>query len=171
MKAIVCMTPQGGIGYRNKIPWKSKLDLQYFREITEGNGNNAIVMGRKTFQSMNNRPLPRRRNYIMTKDASISNHYIHDVVVESNVQNIALLDIIFDDVFIIGGSEIYSLFENFITTIYVTYIETIFPCDRYFPINLTNFKKTIIKETVDEKNQKLVFCVYYRIDNDCMNLL
>jgi dihydrofolate reductase len=171
MKAIVCMTPQGGIGYRNKIPWKSKLDLQYFREITEGNGNNAIVMGRKTFQSMNNRPLPRRRNYIMTKDASISNHYIHDVVVESNVQNIALLDIIFDDVFIIGGAEIYSLFENFITTIYVTYIETIFPCDRYFPINLTNFKKTIIKETVDEKNQKLVFCVYYRIDNDCMNLL
>jgi len=171
MKAIVCMTPQGGIGYRNKIPWKSKLDLQYFREITEGNGNNAIVMGRKTFQSMNNRPLPRRRNYIMTKDASISNHYIHDVVVESNVQNIALLDIIFDDVFIIGGSEIYSLFEKFITTIYVTYIETIFPCDRYFPINLTNFKKTIIKETVDEKNQKLVFCVYYRIDNDCMNLL
>lgn len=171
MKAIVCMTPQGGIGYRNKIPWKSKLDLQYFREITEGNGNNAIVMGRKTFQSMNNRPLPRRRNYIMTKDASISNHYIHDVVVESNVQNIALLDLIFDDVFIIGGSEIYNLFEKFITTIYVTYIETIFPCDRYFPINLTNFKKTIIKETVDEKNQKLVFCVYYRIDNDCMNLL
>ena len=171
MKAIVCMTPQGGIGYRNKIPWKSKLDLQYFREITEGNGNNAIVMGRKTFQSMNNRPLPRRRNYIMTKDASISNHYIHDVVVESNVQNIALLDLIFDDVFIIGGAEIYNLFEKFITTIYVTYIETIFPCDRYFPINLTNFKKTIIKETVDEKNQKLVFCVYYRIDNDCMNLL
>jgi dihydrofolate reductase len=52
MKAIVCMTPQGGIGYRNKIPWKSKLDLKYFREITEGNGNNAVVMGRKTFQSL-----------------------------------------------------------------------------------------------------------------------
>lgn len=162
MKAIVCMTPQGGIGYKNKIPWKSKMDLKYFKEITEGNGNNAVVMGRKTFQSMNNRPLPRRRNYIMTRDASVSKNYIHDVVVESNIQNVFLLDFIFEDVFIIGGAEIYELFENFITTVYVTYIETIFPCDTYFPINLTNFTKTILKETVDEKNQKLVFCVYER---------
>ena len=107
----------------------------------------------------------------MTRDATISRHYIHDIVVESNLQNIVLLDLIFDDVFIIGGEEIYKLFENYITTIYVTYIETIFPCDTYFPIKLTNFTKTILKETVDEKNQKLVFCLYERIDNDCMNLL
>lgn len=171
MKAIVCMTLQCGIGHKNKIPWKSKADLQFFRQITEGKGNNAVVMGRKTFQSMNNRPLPRRRNYIMSRDATISKNYIHDVVVESNLQNIVLLDLIFDDVFIIGGEEIYKLFENYITTIYVTYIETIFPCDTYFPIKLTNFTKTILKETVDEKNQKLVFCLYERIDNDCMNLL
>lgn len=168
MKAIVCMTPQGGIGYRNKIPWKSKMDLKFFREITEGNGNNAVVMGRKTFQSLNNRPLPNRRNYIMTRDASISKNFIHDVVVESSVENIFLLNFLFEDVFIIGGAEIYKMFENYITTIYVTYIDTIFPCDRFFTINLRNFTKKIIKETFDENNQKLTFCVYERIQVDSM---
>jgi dihydrofolate reductase len=162
------MTPQGGIGYRNKIPWKSKLDLKYFREITEGNGNNAVVMGRKTFQSLNNRPLPRRRNYIMSRDASISKSYMHDVVVEASVENVFLLNYLFDDVFIIGGAEIYKLFENYIDVIYVTYIETISPCDVFFPISLTKFTKKIIKETVDENNQKLVFCVYEKLSLDSM---
>ena len=88
MKAIVCMNDLGGIGINNRLPWKSKLEMDYFRKVTTGNGNNAVVMGRKTFESLNYRPLKNRRNYIFTRDATISNYYEADIVVESNIENI-----------------------------------------------------------------------------------
>ena len=68
MKAIVCMTPDTGIGYRNSLPWRSKKEMAYFKEKTTGKGNNAVIMGYNTFRSLGFRPLPNRRNYIMTRD-------------------------------------------------------------------------------------------------------
>ena len=162
MKAIVCMNENGGIGYKNSLPWKSKKDLRFFKEITTGNGNNAVVMGRKTFDSMKQRPLFGRRNYVMTKNNFFIDNFKEDLIVESNPVNIILLDSIFDNVFIIGGSEIYKLFEDCIDTIYVTHIKNNTYCDAYFPINLINFKRDIISETVDENNQTLIFCLYTR---------
>ena len=66
MKAIVCMNEINGIGHFNGIPWHSRLDFSYFKKKTIGNGNNAIVMGRKTYESIG-RPLPNRINYVVSK--------------------------------------------------------------------------------------------------------
>ena len=163
MKAIVCMTSSGGIGYRNKIPWSCPRYVDFFRKITAGEktGENAVVMGRKTFDSIRV-PVRNCRNYILSKDASISSRYPDDVVFESSVENIALLELLFSDVFVIGGAEIFALLEDKIDIWYVVFIETIFPCDVRFPIDLQKYNKTILKTETDEFNQKLVFCMYYR---------
>ena len=88
MKAIVCINDLGGIGNANQLPWKSKVEMDYFKKMTIGNGNNAVVMGRKTFDSMNQRPLKMRRNYVFTRDASISDLYDADIVVELSLIHI-----------------------------------------------------------------------------------
>ena len=53
------------IGYKNKIPWLLKNDLKYFKKLTIGNNNNAVVMGRKTWESLPVNKLPKRDNLIL----------------------------------------------------------------------------------------------------------
>ena len=162
MRAIVCMDDRGGIGYKNKLPWRCKLDIQYFRNMTIGNGNNAIVMGRKTFDSMNNRALQKRRNYVMTRDATLSSIFSEDIIMESQLENILLLPFIFEQVYVIGGSQIYKLFEPHLETIYVTHLAGRFHCDEFFPIDLNKYTKEVINETFDEVGRKVTFCVYHK---------
>ena len=52
MKLIVAFSRNYGIGYKNKIPWLLKKDLNYFKKLTIGNGNNAVIMGKNTWKSM-----------------------------------------------------------------------------------------------------------------------
>ena len=161
MKGIVCMNDLGGIGFNNRLPWKSKLEMDYFRKVTTGNGNNAVVMGRKTFESLNYRPLKNRRNYIFTRDATISDYYEADVIVESNIENILLLERVFDEVYVIGGAETYRLFAPFIDTFYVTQIHNCNPCDTFFPVDLTMYEERLIDELVDENTQMVSFYQYH----------
>ena len=161
MKAIVCMTDMKGIGYKNRLPWKLRADLLYFKYKTIGNGRNAIVMGFNTFKSIGYRGLPNRRNYVMTRNPiEMSRIYGSDVVFESNVQNILLLDTIFEEVFVIGGESIYSLFEPYYSEIYVTHIKNFSaPVDTFFNVDLTKYKKKVT-DTTEENNRKLEFCIY-----------
>ena len=132
MKAIVCMNEMKGIGYRNRLPWRLKRDLDFFREVTMGKGNNAVIMGYKTFQSMGCRSLAKRRNYIITHNPQEKIQSCGaDVVFESNIQNLLMLDAIFDEVFVIGGEAIYKLFEPYYQQIYVTHIKKPCPVDTF----------------------------------------
>jgi dihydrofolate reductase len=163
MKAIVCMNSNRGIGLKNRIPWRCKEDLAFFRETTIGNGNNAVVMGRKTFDSLQGRPLQKRRNYVLTKNPDIGHYFGGDVVFESSFENILLLTSIFDEVYIIGGQEIYALFEPYIQELYVTVIKNKVVCDSYFPINLNKFDlvEEVFRDTRD--NGQICFSCYLRI--------
>ena len=64
-KLIVAICKNRGIGYKNKLPWSFSSDMKYFSNITRGNNNNAIIMGRKTFESIG-RALPKRHNIILS---------------------------------------------------------------------------------------------------------
>lgn len=162
MKAIVCMTPMKGIGYHNKLPWKSKEDLKFFKEMTIGKGNNAVVMGYNTFQSLGYRGLPNRRNYVMTRNPRhCSDAFKNDIVFESSVDNILLLNFIFDDVFIIGGESIYKLFEPYCCEVYVTVIHRSCCVDTFFPMNLEYHKKEKIK-SINEEGTQLEFFKYIK---------
>jgi dihydrofolate reductase len=152
----------GGIGNVNQLPWKSKVEMDYFRKVTTGNGNNAVVMGRKTFESLKYRPLKNRRNYIFTRDATISDLFEADVIVESNIENILLLEHVFDEVYIIGGAETYRIFAPFIDTFYVTRIHNCVLCDTFFPVDLIYYHEELLQELVDEHMQLLSFYKYSR---------
>ena len=67
---IVATTPLRGIGLNGKLPWKNTVDMKYFRNITtqrmDETKQNAVIMGRNTFKSMDCKPLPNRKNYCIT---------------------------------------------------------------------------------------------------------
>ena len=146
-KIIVATCKNNGIGINNKLPWPTiKEDMKMFSKLTIGNGNNAVIMGRKTYESIG-KPLKNRMNIVLSNTLNINND---NLILFNNVN-----DIInhckkkkFEDVWIIGGEKIYSLFINLdiVKEIYQTNIYKDFECDSYFPeikykYNLKEIKK------------------------------
>lgn len=118
-------------------------------------------MGYNTFRSLGFRPLPNRRNYIMTRDPDKKSQcHGSDVVFESNFHNLLFLNFIFDEVYVIGGESIYELFQPYLQEIYVTeiYIDCI--TDTCFVVDLSSYHKTMLKKEKDENGIPLIFYVY-----------
>ena len=65
-KLIAAVSKDGGIGKQGHLPWRIKEDLAFFSKMTRGNGNNAVIMGRKTWNSLEGKHLPGRDNYILS---------------------------------------------------------------------------------------------------------
>ena len=95
--AIVAMDPNRLIGRDGTLPWHLPEDLAFFKRTTLGH---PVLMGRKTFESIG-RPLPKRRNIVLTRDKSWSHPGV-DVI--HSPEEIPATD---GDVFVIGGAEIY----------------------------------------------------------------
>ena len=68
---IVAVDLNNGIGKNGTIPWKIPDDLKRFSKLTKGSGNNAMIMGRKTWESLPKKPLPFRDNLILSSTISI----------------------------------------------------------------------------------------------------
>lgn len=69
---VIGKTLAGGIGKNNRLPWKLPSDLKMFKKITtSGLHGNSIIMGRKTFESINSKPLPNRLNIVVSKESKI----------------------------------------------------------------------------------------------------
>ena len=113
------------IGKDNQLIWKVPGDLKRFKELTTGN---PILMGRKTFESIG-KPLPNRLNIILTKDKSFQKdgcliyNSIDDVLPLFEKQNL----------WVIGGGEIYRQFMDKSDKIELTLIHKDFEGDSYFP--------------------------------------
>ena len=71
MNLIVAYCKNRGIGFKNTLPWKLSLDMNRFKKLTIGNKNNAVIMGRNTWESLplKYKPLPKRTNIILTTKA------------------------------------------------------------------------------------------------------
>lgn len=123
---IVAMSRNRVIGKNNTLPWHIPEDLKYFKEMTTGH---TIIMGRKTYESIG-KALPNRRNIILTKN--------HDFLAEGctvvhSVREAMQLSIPEDELFVIGGAEIYSLFLPFASKLYITQIHAKIEGDTFFP--------------------------------------
>ena len=68
MNLIVAYCRNRGIGFQNKLPWKLSQDMNRFKNLTIGNGNNAVVMGKNTWESLPQKykPLPKRANIVLS---------------------------------------------------------------------------------------------------------
>lgn len=103
LTAVVAMGPGRVIGKDGGLPWHLPEDLKFFKRTTAGY---PIVMGRKTFESIG-KPLPKRRNIVLTRDPSWS---AEGVEVIHSPEELARLDGLGEQIFVIGGAEIYKAF-------------------------------------------------------------
>jgi dihydrofolate reductase len=127
LSLIAAIGKNNELGKDNKLLWDLPADMRHFRETTSGH---PVVMGRKTFESIG-RPLPKRRNIVITRDSSYSREGIE--VVHSIEEAIALFKEIPEEVFIIGGAEIYKQSLPFANRLYITRVESNFDADAFFP--------------------------------------
>ncbi len=122
---VVAISENHVIGKDNKLLWHLPADLKHFKDITTGH---SIIMGRKTYESVG-KPLPKRRNIIITRQA-IS---IEGCEVVNSVEAALELCKGEQEVFIVGGAEIYRQSLNLTDRIYLTIVHQTFEGDSFFP--------------------------------------
>lgn len=126
LTAIVAMTPERVIGKNGDLPWNLPDDLQFFKQYTSGH---PIVMGRKTFDSIG-RPLPKRQNIVISRNPE----WVHDgVEMIQNPKELDNLPLINQQVFVIGGEQIYRFFLPILDEIVITHVNDRYEGDTYFP--------------------------------------
>jgi dihydrofolate reductase len=146
---IAALDENNGIGKDNKLLCYLPADLKRFKQLTTGH---CIVMGRKTFESLPNGPLPNRRNIVLTRNPSFK---------KDGVDVINSVDEVFDickneeKVFVIGGEEVYKLFMQKADILYITRTHHQFDADAYFPdFNEEEWKLVNkVENQPDEKNK------------------
>ncbi|MGE7673321.1 dihydrofolate reductase [Lysinibacillus sp. NPDC094403] len=114
------------IGYENGMPWHLPGDLKYFKEKTMGK---PMIMGRKTFESIG-RPLPGRRNIVITRD---ENYQADGIEVVTSLEGALALAGDVPEIMIIGGEQIFRLSMDIADCLYITKINHAFNGDTYFP--------------------------------------
>lgn len=152
LSVIVAMAHNRVIGLNNQMPWHLPADLAWFKKNTL---NKPVIMGRKTFESIG-RPLPNRHNIVISRQIESIDNKI------SNVSWVKSIDeaISFaqkqqpDEVFIIGGGNIYKQVLPLIDRLYLTHIDAELQGDTYFPDYLPEQWQVIYQEDhqADEKN-------------------
>ncbi len=144
MNIIVAVDENFGIGYKNDLLYNIPLDKKFFREATTGK---TVVMGRKTFESLpNGNPLPNRENIVLSKSGDFGNDGVkiyNDI--NKFLEEIDLHDS--NDIFIIGGEEIYKLFLKRCEYAYVTKIKSRKKADKFFP-NIDREKNWVLDDTI-----------------------
>lgn len=156
IKIVVAVSKNWVIGNNNTLIWKLPNDLKRFKEITTGG---SVVMGRKTYESIG-RPLPNRRNIIITRDL---NYHIEYCEVVNSIEEALLLTN--NDCFIIGGGEIYKQALPITDVIYLTRIDEEFEGDTYFPeLNKNDWFESLneIFEPDEKNKHKYSFIKYER---------
>ncbi len=141
VRLIVAISENNAIGKDNKLIWHLPEDLKRFKRLTTGH---TIIMGRNTYESIG-RPLPNRKNIVVTRQ---KDYVAENCIVVDSIEKALELSNLEDEVFIIGGSQIYRevLDKNLVEQLDVT--------DTYFPeIDLTIWKESIrIDYHKDDKN-------------------
>lgn len=129
---IVAMSENYVIGHNHQMPWHIPEDLKFFKHMTM---NSVIVMGRKTFDSFPNGPLPNRVHVVITRTPDICANKENVIYCTYEDANRAIdhYRAAGQKVFIIGGAEIYKLFFNSCVALHITLIDESFVGDTYFP--------------------------------------
>ncbi|MEK7164891.1 MAG: dihydrofolate reductase [Patescibacteria group bacterium] len=139
------------LGRDNKLLWRIPEDLKRFRVLTEGH---PIIMGRKTFESIG-RPLPKRTNIIITRQAD---YKAEGCIVVGSVEAAIAKAKEFDEqeIFIIGGGEIYKQALPRVDKLYLTVVKDSQEADVYFP-DYSEFTKIIKQENSHFTNYEVQY--------------
>lgn len=154
MKTIIiaAVSQNNVIGRNNNIPWENKEELEYFKETTI---NHAVLMGRKTFESIG-KSLPKRFNLVVSRKTHISdkrNNLFYFTSVKKALEFAEKLNI--EKTFIVGGSDIYSQMINEVDELLISRMPFEIVGDKYFPkINSNIWKLKVLKKLRSFKVEK-----------------
>jgi dihydrofolate reductase len=143
------------IGGDNDLPWYLPEDLKHFKEITLGK---TVIMGRKTYESIVkrlNKPLPGRKNVVITRQDDYS---VPSTVLVFQSLESAFKALSSQDLYIIGGAEIFKQALSLAQKLYITHVKGNYEGDAFFPaLDYAQWEK--IEE---QKFDKYSFAVYKR---------
>ena len=153
---IVAMDRDGCIGKGNALPWRLSCDMARFKGLTEADGFNSVVMGRRTWDSLPDRfrPLPERVNIVMSRDTDWEDEGAITALYAGRAIEIAFAEGS-DECWIIGGAQIYEMFMDRVEEIHVTEVQTDDSGDVFFPKWDQSQWSKLLVETVgaDEQNE------------------
>ncbi|MEI7508785.1 MAG: dihydrofolate reductase [Flavobacterium sp.] len=143
---IAAAAENNALGKDNQLIWHLPDDFKRFKEITSGH---YIVMGRKTFESFP-KPLPNRTHVIITRQ---ENYIAEGCIVVNSLEKAIEACPKEEEVFVIGGAEIYRQSIDFADKIELTRVHDTFEADAYFPvINLNQWE--LVFEEYHPKDEK-----------------
>ena len=156
---VAAVADNYAIGKGNKLPWHLPADLKHFRELTTGH---AVVMGKRTFESLPNGPLPNRRNVVLT---SVMSEGVNEGYFEAD----SLEDAFYlcekeEKVFIVGGAAVYRQSLEIAESLYITWVHHEFSADIYFPeVDFSKLEEVSRQDMpADEKNPYPYSFVHYK---------
>ena len=169
ISAIVAVDSNWGIGYNGQLLEHISDDLKRFKELTS---NNTVVMGRKTWESLPNKPLPNRFNIVLTSTPFQMEQTVNTkfLAMDDFLMNLDSLEEFMNEygkeIFIIGGGQIYHSLLSIYDRVYVTKIyKSHENVDSYFPNldNDNNWKMVSASEILTNNNLTYQFCCYDRV--------
>ncbi len=131
---IVAVARGGVIGKDGKLPWHFSADLKYFKKTTMGS---TLLMGRKTFESIGQKPLPGRENFVLSRQKKMDRENLRFF---DSLEK-ALAEVKTEKAFIIGGGELFGETLSKIDGIFLTRIDADFKGDTFYPAIPRDFKE------------------------------
>lgn len=147
LSIIVAVAENNGIGNKNELLTHISADLKRFKQITKGH---TVVMGRNTWFSLPNKPLPGRQNIVITNnpeeqfEGADTVHSIQEAI-DACPDN--------EESFIMGGAMIYEQFFTIADKIYLTKIHKTFEADTFFP-EIKDDDWRIVSEEIIENDEQ-----------------
>lgn len=141
ISVIAALARNGVIGIENRLPWRLPEDLAHFKALTL---NRPVLMGRKTFESLG-RPLPGRTNIVITRNPD----YCRDsCLVADSIPAALALCTDADEVFFIGGADLYAQAIPLADRLYLTEVDIDAAGDAWFP----DYDKSVFREVSRESH-------------------
>lgn len=161
---IAAVSEDLGIGKDNELLWRIPEDLKRFKKLTS---SNTVIMGKKTWMSLPVKPLPGRRNIVLTDIPGECFECSETAISVEDALNKCSKD---ENIFVIGGGSVYRQFMPLADRLYITHIHKKAPADVFFPkIDLRKWK--IIEksehEVEDESGISYTYAVYERRMKKC----
>lgn len=159
MKLIVAVSASWGIGKKGGLLFNIPKDMKFFRETTMGK---TVILGRRNLESFpGTKPLPKRTNIILTRNKDFS---CEGAIVCGSVDELLELPMEKEDMFVIGGEEIYRQLLPYCNVCYVTKVHEDTDADR-FMVNLdeaSDWQLSEESEEIEDNGHILTFCTYER---------
>jgi dihydrofolate reductase len=137
---IVAVSEDWGIGKENELLWHLPEDMKRFKKLTLGNN---VIMGKKTWESLPLKPLPGRKNIVLT---DVPDEYIDCSVTAYSIEDALSKCEDGEEIFVIGGGSLYRQFMPIADRLYITHVQGRAPADVYFPEIDLKIWKVIEKE-------------------------